>query len=237
MTGAERDADQLRTENDELREELQAIKGDATEAIFFANRERDAARVEVDRLQARIDDYENRITWDTTCGNCARLLDASIRDYERAEQATVEVDTLRAKIERVIAAARGWKTCGEHTGIASNRCMLPSNHRDRHDCQIVPGDATYLDELLAGAVPGSPPEPARVTVRYEPCVTDDSGRCTRWSHDHDDAVVPGSPETRPRRYDQCDKTCTVDCGHCKGKGRPAVGGSPETPATTEETQR
>lgn len=24
--------------------------------------------------------------------------------------------------------------------------------------------------------------------------------------------------TRPRRYNQCDNTCTVDCGHCKGKG-------------------
>jgi hypothetical protein len=26
--------------------------------------------------------------------------------------------------------------------------------------------------------------------------------------------------TRPQRYDQCDDDCTVDCGHCKGKGRP-----------------
>jgi hypothetical protein len=25
--------------------------------------------------------------------------------------------------------------------------------------------------------------------------------------------------TRPQRYDQCDDDCTVDCGHCKGKGR------------------
>ena len=32
--------------------------------------------------------------------------------------------------------------------------------------------------------------------------------------------------TTPRhRYDQCDATCTVDCGHCKGAGRP-------TPALT-----
>lgn len=26
-----------------------------------------------------------------------------------------------------------------------------------------------------------------------------------------------------RRYDQCDGTCTVDCGHCKGAGRPVLG--------------
>lgn len=25
---------------------------------------------------------------------------------------------------------------------------------------------------------------------------------------------------RRRRYGQCDVTCTVDCGHCKGQGRP-----------------
>lgn len=30
---------------------------------------------------------------------------------------------------------------------------------------------------------------------------------------------------RAHRYDQCDDTCTVDCGHCKGAGRPVtVGG-------------
>lgn len=23
-----------------------------------------------------------------------------------------------------------------------------------------------------------------------------------------------------KRYDQCDETCTTDCGHCKGQGRP-----------------
>jgi hypothetical protein len=25
----------------------------------------------------------------------------------------------------------------------------------------------------------------------------------------------------PKRYDQCDDTCTVDCGHCKGQGPPS----------------
>ena len=32
---------------------------------------------------------------------------------------------------------------------------------------------------------------------------------------------PVSPSVEgPTRYDQCDGTCTVDCGHCKGAGRP-----------------
>ena len=25
-------------------------------------------------------------------------------------------------------------------------------------------------------------------------------------------------DERPARFDQCDETCTVDCGHCKGQG-------------------
>lgn len=32
--------------------------------------------------------------------------------------------------------------------------------------------------------------------------------------------VFGVPTPRPTRYDQCDETCTTDCGHCKGKGKP-----------------
>lgn len=28
---------------------------------------------------------------------------------------------------------------------------------------------------------------------------------------------------RPERFDQCDETCTVDCGHCKGEGHPDNG--------------
>jgi len=28
-------------------------------------------------------------------------------------------------------------------------------------------------------------------------------------------------DTAQKRYDQCDATCTVDCGHCKGQGPPA----------------
>lgn len=37
-----------------------------------------------------------------------------------------------------------------------------------------------------------------------------------------DAPVAPPATPRPRRYDQCDHTCTVDCGHCKGQGPPAA---------------
>lgn len=42
---------------------------------------------DLDALYARLADYENRITWDTTCASCARILDSSIRETERANQA------------------------------------------------------------------------------------------------------------------------------------------------------
>ena len=36
------------------------------------------------------------------------------------------------------------------------------------------------------------------------------------------------------RYDQCDATCTTDCGHCKGAGRPA---GMSAPTFTERQSR
>lgn len=64
----------------------------------------DAAEVERDAALARIADYENRITWDTTCGNCARLLDASIKDFERAERAENRFAEVEAARDQILAA-------------------------------------------------------------------------------------------------------------------------------------
>ncbi|MGW4825448.1 hypothetical protein ACWEP4_42895 [Streptomyces sp. NPDC004227] len=49
---------------------------------------------ELDRLA----DYENRITWETSCGSCARILDSSIRETERAERAEARVRELEAAL-------------------------------------------------------------------------------------------------------------------------------------------
>lgn len=38
-------------------------------------------------IAGRLAGYENRITWNTTCQACARVLDSSIRETERAERA------------------------------------------------------------------------------------------------------------------------------------------------------
>lgn len=50
------------------------------------------------KANEQITDYENRITWYTTCQRCANLLDRSIADYERAERAEAEVKQLRELI-------------------------------------------------------------------------------------------------------------------------------------------
>ena len=50
---------------------------------------------QLDALYARIADYENRITWHTTCASCARTLDSSIRETERREHAEAALDQAR----------------------------------------------------------------------------------------------------------------------------------------------
>ncbi|MFE7077893.1 hypothetical protein ACFU96_48250 [Streptomyces sp. NPDC057620] len=47
--------------------------------------ERYALQEERDRLRERVADYENRITWHTTCASCARILDSSIQATEQTE--------------------------------------------------------------------------------------------------------------------------------------------------------
>jgi hypothetical protein len=56
-------------------------------------------RAEVDELRAKVADYENGISWNTSCTSCARVLDSSYRDHARAEKA-----------ELVVAAIRGYAT-------------------------------------------------------------------------------------------------------------------------------
>lgn len=50
---------------------------------------------ELDQLYARIAEYENTITWHTTCTSCARILDSSIRETERAEKAEAAIARVR----------------------------------------------------------------------------------------------------------------------------------------------
>lgn len=67
---------------------------------------RAVARAVLAELRPELDaltDYENRITWNTTCASCARVLDSSVHETERAEKA-------EAALERVRAKAAEWAT-------------------------------------------------------------------------------------------------------------------------------
>jgi len=57
----------------------------------------DEIEAERDVLRAQVVDYENRIAWHTTCKQCATVLDAGIRDHERAEKAEERVAELEAE--------------------------------------------------------------------------------------------------------------------------------------------
>ncbi|MFR9796597.1 hypothetical protein ACL02U_11935 [Streptomyces sp. MS06] len=50
---------------------------------------------ELDRLA----DLEHRLTWHTTCASCARLLDANIRETERAERAEARAQQAEATLD------------------------------------------------------------------------------------------------------------------------------------------
>lgn len=55
-----------------------------------------AARNEIERLRALVADYENGITWETSCTNCAKLLDDNYDQYCEIERLRAEVERLRA---------------------------------------------------------------------------------------------------------------------------------------------
>lgn len=56
----------------------------------------DRAEAEVKRLSAAVVEYESCITWDVTCKQCARYLDESIREHDRAEQAEARLAKVAA---------------------------------------------------------------------------------------------------------------------------------------------
>ena len=53
-------------------------------------------RQRADQAEARVADYEQRVTWHTTCQSCARLLASGIRETERAERAEKKLTAVAA---------------------------------------------------------------------------------------------------------------------------------------------
>lgn len=80
-------ADRKNREIERLRKENKLLRlPDPQMAVLQA--ERDEARKELAEARRVIAEYDNTITWETTCKNCANLLDKSIEDYETIEKLT-----------------------------------------------------------------------------------------------------------------------------------------------------
>jgi len=78
------------------------------------------AREDVPWLVERVRELIGAISWDTTCLNCASLLDSNYDQYVRAEIAAAEVerltaerDALAAQVARVEALAEDWRYKGQ----------------------------------------------------------------------------------------------------------------------------
>ena len=64
----------------------------------------EAAREDVPWLIERVQELSGAICWDTTCLNCASLLDSNYDQYVRAEIAEAEVERLTAERDALAAA-------------------------------------------------------------------------------------------------------------------------------------
>jgi len=102
-----------------LREIAEVSLGAATlstepEATRTHCRRARAANAGVDALK-RLAELENAIAWDTHCISCARILDASICDHERAEKAEERLTEVERTAARLLRASGPGASWGEHS--------------------------------------------------------------------------------------------------------------------------
>jgi hypothetical protein len=82
------------------------VEGPATEAalgqalVRGSEARAQQAEAERDRLAARVAELENAITWETTCLNCARILDSCYTETVRAEKAEAAVQRVREWLDQ-----------------------------------------------------------------------------------------------------------------------------------------
>lgn len=73
-----------------MTESRRELRRNEDEWLALAQDQRDY----IGELERRVHDYEGAISWDTTCLNCASLLDQNYQDYMRADRAEAEVARL-----------------------------------------------------------------------------------------------------------------------------------------------
>ena len=68
-------------------------------AYEYERQRADTAEAERDEWKARYAELNGALCWDTTCLNCANLLDKSYADYARADRAERGLLALRAELD------------------------------------------------------------------------------------------------------------------------------------------
>lgn len=96
------------------------------------HRVRDAVLAAIQPALARLAEYENTINWLTTCTSCARVLDSSIQETERAERAEAALARVRSLADRWDNAlgidktyARTLRAALDEPGPAAGGCSAP----------------------------------------------------------------------------------------------------------------
>jgi hypothetical protein len=134
------------TEQPSLQDRLADAFKDADYDLPIEQR-RDLADTALTALKRELDalaEYENTINWMTTCTSCARILDSSIRETERAKRAEAELARLHEGEEPVINPAvmhtpAQWIWQWNRAPLEKRLQVVEAAMRDgaaAHDCRI-----------------------------------------------------------------------------------------------------
>jgi hypothetical protein len=106
--------------------------------------------------EATVADYENRIAWETTCGEHARLLDTSYAETVRAERAETQRDQTATALREVLAT---------FTPLTYPDAPTPQGHIAQH--AVTPADYARWTAALGGAGEEAADEPQAACRRME----------------------------------------------------------------------
>lgn len=127
-----------------------------------------------------------------------------LRDNPVSRRMKAQRDAARAEVARLRSAVEWIERLAKSAAIEAHTRMWPVVERD------------WLDVLAIIERIPAPVEPSGEAETCQAIVDRVTGKPATAYTPPEDVVRPA-----PRRYGQCDETCTTDCGHCKGQGRPS----------------
>ncbi|MGW7350908.1 hypothetical protein [Streptomyces sp. NPDC054784] len=162
---------------------------------------------DAEQAHATVADYENRITWETSCGEHARLLDQLTELEGQRDREVARLDALFAN----------WNNLAAHAAELQDQCDELRGERDRARAtaaaleQELAATRPKVNEWLLGALdsgPGRPtPAECRCTNGYECphrcwfCSADRADGCETWCHirpfDAPEPEGPVEPDVEP----------------------------------------